>query len=314
MNSLIMNSLPYEVIRAIQERLPLYERAVIAPQISKDWYDVISPMDHQVHKNKLYAEIFVKNKNETIFPFHARGAFHCEFTTDLKWKLFNAIVNNDDSKFMEMELKFGNNADIHSNSFDVIFDSPEINPHYEYCYKTICKIQKTFSERTSNAHPYTRQILEFDTLFVRVSQIDCLLSYEVCIAGHVLDFHLRRRIQNIYELNVKTLSFIKSIDTLPSELCYDHEGKITSKPNAFNLSLKIEDGTITYTQYYGFTMIREFVHLKKKSLIVWSTNEILNETIENIPSCKLSQFIRWCIIFKTMEKIAGVVNTSVKIG
>lgn len=55
------------------------------------------------------------------------------------------------------------------------------------------------------------------------------------------------------------------------------------------------------------------VQIKKKSLIVWKSSEISNETIANIPSCKMSQFIRWCILFKTMEKIAGVVNTSVKI-
>jgi len=313
MNNLTMNSLPYEVIRAIQEHLPPYEKVVIAPQISKDWYDVISPKDHQEQKNKLYVEIFVKNKFETIFPFHARGAFHCEFTSDLRRKLFNAIINNDDSKFIETEIQF--EKSIHSNSFDVIFDSPEINPHYEYVYKTICKIQKFFSERTSNIHPYTRQILEFYTLFVKVSQIDCLLSYEVCIAGHVLDFHLRKRIQCVYEQNVKTLSFIDSINTLPVQLYYDHEGKITLTPNEFDLNINIEDEYITNRQQWGFggNCFRESVQIKKKSLIVWKSNEISNETIANIPSCKMSQFIRWCILFKTIEKIAGVVNTSVKI-
>lgn len=312
MNSLTMNSLPYEVIKAIQEQLPLYESAVIAPQISKDWFDVISPVDHQERKKQLYAEIFVKKKSETLFPFHARGAFHHEFTSNLKGKLFNTIVNNDDSKFMETELNFGKKS--HSSSFDVIFDSPEINPHYEYFYKTVCKIQKTFSERTSNAHPYKRQILEFDMLFVRLSSFDCLLDFEVCIAGHVLDFQLRRRIQHIYELNMKTLSFIDSIDTLPTQVYYDYEGKISLTQNEFDLNIKIEDGTITNIQYYGFNCIRESVHNKKKSLIVWKSNEISNDTIKNIPSCKMSQFIRWCILFKTMEKTAGLVNTSVKIG
>lgn len=315
-----MDTWPNELIENVQTQLPLYDRAFVIPLVSKRWLEISEKSKAHVwtalHEIADTYPRLPNDRSQYSVDDYIEDVDN-KYTNEQRMKLFKIISKNTlISQLMDANLKFysekyKSGCGGHFQLFPINFnpDTLKFTITYEGSWGDIqtrhilqifhsdCDLKLTGYDKISHVYPSqtTIQIKNYNgrpkrQAYFWVEKIDpCAINYLVLAA---IKYELNHYISNISENNLIYFPNLKNISDFSNKILIscNYLGEIEPIPNnhCFNFAI------------IKYKTVNDEIFLKLES-------DSLNASLEDLiilNQLDFKEYLRWCILSKTVEKIA----------